>query len=275
MFFIASKLLWIFAEPFDLLLILALIGIALSFGPWPRFGRGLCATAVILLAIASISPLGGILLNTLEDRFPQPPADLPAPTGIIVLGGALDEDLTQARHQPTFGAFAARLTEGIVLSRRYPKARLIFTGGSAKLTPNGNNEAAGVRDLWLSLGVPPDRMIFEGKSRDTWENAIDTRALIHPKPGDTWLLVTSAWHMPRAVGVFRRAGFSVIPYPVDYNTFGDSRDFVLFHFGFEELIMLDYALHECIGLVAYHLADKTDAWFPAPDHALAPDAIKP
>jgi uncharacterized SAM-binding protein YcdF (DUF218 family) len=263
-FFVASKLLWFIAEPFDLLLAVALIGVALSFGPWPRFGRGLCATAVIVLAIASISPLGSILLRTLENRFRQPPPDLPAPTGIVVLGGALDEDLTLARHQPTFGALAARLTEGIILSRRYPQARLIFTGGSSKLTPNGNSEATGVRDLWLALGVPPDRMTFEGTSRDTWENASNTHTLVHPKPGDTWLLVTSAWHMPRAVGVFRRAGFAVIPYPVDYNTFGDARDFAAFHLGFGQLIMLDYALHEWIGLIAYHLTGKTDAWFPAP-----------
>ena len=138
---------------------------------------------LILLLIARFSSLGNVLIRPLEDRFPAPPADLPTPAGIIVLGGALDEDLLRLPcKQPTFTALASRLTAGVALARRYPDARLVFTGGSASLSPTDSSEAIGVRDLCFPLGVPDARMTFESKSRNTWENAIYTRALVDPKP---------------------------------------------------------------------------------------------
>ncbi len=112
-------------------------------------------------------------------------------------------------------------------------------------------------------------MTFEDKSRNTWENAIFTRDLVNPKPGDTWLLVTSAWHMPRAMGIFRKAGFKVTAYPVDYLTYGNSRDLHPPRLALDEMERLENALHEWIGLVAYRLTDKTDALFPAPLRASA------
>ncbi len=263
MFFVISKLFWLVAEPINFILILGVLGVLLSLSPWARFGRGLAATAIILLAIAGFSPVGALLLRPLEDRFP-PPAQMVAPAGIIVLGGALDADLTFARGVPTLLAPAARLTAGVALARRFPKARLVFTGGSASISGKGASEAPAVRGLWLSLGVPADQMIFEEKSRNTWENAVFTRALVDPKPDETWLLVTSAWHMPRSMGIFRKAGFNVIAYPVDYRTYGDARDFWPPHMALDELGMVDNAMHEWIGLAAYHLAGRTDAWFPGP-----------
>ena len=264
MFFTISKLLWLFADPFSFIVLLGVAGLALTlFGQGP-IGRNLCVATVLLLAIVCFSPLGSALLRPLEDRFPPAPADLPSPAGIIVLGGALDQDLTLARKQPTLTSLAATLTTGVALARRFPNARLIFTGGTGGLSPDEAPEATGVRELWLSLGVPEDRMTFESKSRNTLENAINTRALLDPKPDQTWVLVTSAWHMPRAMGIFRRAGYKVTAYPVDYRTFGDSRDFLLARTGLDQITMLEYAVHEWIGLVAYHLTGKTDAWFPAP-----------
>jgi uncharacterized SAM-binding protein YcdF (DUF218 family) len=264
MFFVASKLFWAFVEPFDLLLILGLVGVALSFTPSARVGRGLCIGAILLLAIVSVSPLGSFMLRPIEDRFPLPGPNFRSPTDIIVLGGALDEDLTTARHEPVLMPLGERVTAGVVLARRYPQARLIFTGGSSSLRPSGADEATGIRELWLSLGVDPARMIFETKSRNTWENALFTRAMIKPKPGETFLLVTSAWHMPRAMGVFRKLGYNVTAYPTDYMTLGDSRDYSWLHLGFGELVMFQYALHEWVGLTAYYLTGKTSAWFPAP-----------
>lgn len=264
MFFVVSKLFWALVEPFDLLLVLGLVGVALTFTRWSRAGCGLCIAAILLLAILCFSPLGSLLLRPIEDRFPLTKPDFPQPAGIIVLGGALNEDMTAARHETALMPLGERLTAGVVLARRYPGARLIFTGGSSSLRPTGADEAAGVRALWLSLGVDPARMIFETKSRNTWENALFTRALIHPKPDENFLLVTAAWHMPRAMGVFRKLGYNVAAYPTDYMTLGDARDFAWPHLGMGELVMFQYALHEWIGLTAYRLTGKTSAWFPAP-----------
>jgi uncharacterized SAM-binding protein YcdF (DUF218 family) len=263
MFFPVSKLFWLFAEPINFLIVLGFVGAAMWCSRFARCGRRLTVIAVVLLAIAGFSPLGALLSQQLEDRFPPPPAQMPAPFGIIVLGGAIDADLTAVRGVPTLLSSGARLTAAAALARRFPNARLVFTGGSGFIS-GGASEAPATRNLWLSLGIPAAQIIIEGKSRNTWENAQYTRALLHPMPDETWLLVTSAWHMPRAMGVFRKAGFNVIAYPVDYRSYGDKRDWYPAWRALDAMTMLDDAMHEWIGLVAYRLRGKTDNLFPAP-----------
>ncbi|HEY8031462.1 MAG TPA: YdcF family protein [Methylocella sp.] len=264
MFFIASKIFWFVAEPLSLAIFVGILGIILGFTRFARLGRALMAGAIIALAACLLTPLGAFFLQPLEGRFPPPPANLPEPAGIIVLGGAVDSERSEARGQFSLTSDGGRLTTAVELARRYPAARLVFTGGLGTLRGEGPPEATSVRKFWLSLGVPEERMIFEAKSRNTWENAAFTRDLVKPTPGETWLLVTSAWHMPRSVGIFRHLGFNVIPYPVAYRTYGDERDFLLPTFVIDKVIMLDYSVREWIGLLAYRLAGKTDALFPAP-----------
>ena len=156
------------------------------------------------------------------------------------------------------------MTKAVELARRYPAARLVFTGGSGALLGEGQAEATSARDFFLSLGVPAEKMTLEDKSRNTWENGVFTRDMVHPKPGEPWLLVTSAWHMPRSVGIFRRLGIAVIPYPVAYRTIGDSRDVLSLATVGDRVIMLDNSIREWIGLLAYRLTDKSNALFPAP-----------
>lgn len=265
MFFVASKIAGIvFFHPLNFLLFLGVLGLLLGLTRYARIGRVIAVGAAVLLLVAAFSPLSTLMLRPLEDRFPQPPADMAAPTGILVLGGALDEDIGAARGQPTLEEAAARLTSGVVLALRYPQARLVFTGGSANLRGGGIDEARGVRELWRSLGVPEARMTFEDRSRNTEENATMTRALVRPSPGERWLLVTSASHMPRSMGIFRHVGWDMTPYPVDYRTFGDPRDLKPTTLALDSLRRLDVALHEWVGLVAYRLTGRTDALFPAP-----------
>lgn len=264
MFFVASKIFWFVAEPVSLAIVVGVVGILLGFTRFARPGRPLMAGAILALAVGLLTPIGALLLRPLEGRFPPPPADIPGPAGIIVLGGALDTEKSEARGQVYFSPDGARMTAGVELARRYPSARLVFTGGPAGLLGEGPAEAVGARKLWLSLGAPAEPMTFELKSRNTWENGLFTRDLVKPRPGEVWLLVTSAWHMPRSVGIFRRLGFDVIPYPVAYRTFGDKRDFLLPTSMIDKVIMLDYSVHEWAGLLAYWLTGKTDALFPAP-----------
>jgi uncharacterized SAM-binding protein YcdF (DUF218 family) len=264
MFFVISKLVWFVIAPINFIVLTGLFGLLLWLAGFTKTGRVFTCIGVFAMVLACFSPLGAALTRPLEDRFPVPPKDMPAPTGIIVLGGALDEQLTEARGQPTMMTGAARLTAGVELARRYPQAKLIFTGGSANLTKEAPGESKGVHNLWLALGVPESQMSFEGKSRNTWENGVFTHDLIAPKPGDHWLLVTSAWHMPRSVGIFRTLGFDVTAYPVDFLTFGDARDWKPTPVVIDDLTMLNFAIHEWVGLVAYYFTHKTDALFPAP-----------
>ncbi len=264
MFFLASKVLGVVLEPVTFLVVVGFAGLALSLAGYARTGRRLAVGAAVVFALVCFSPLSNVLLRPLEDRFPQPPADMPAPTGIVVLGGALDEGLSAARGQPSLNEAAGRLTAGVELARRYPSAKLVFTGGSADLAQREPDEARGVRALWRSLGVPEAQMTFESASRDTYENAVLTKKLMAPKPGETWLLVTSAAHMPRSVGIFRAAGWPVTAYPVDYRTAGTARDFWPTTKAIDQQRKLDVAAHEWIGLLAYRLDGRTTALFPAP-----------
>ncbi|MGH6819861.1 MAG: YdcF family protein, partial [Methylocella sp.] len=145
MFFIASKIFWFVAEPVSLAIFVGVLGILLGFTRFARTGRALMAGAIIALAAFLLTPLGALLLWPLEERFPRPPADIPAPVGIIVLGGAVDPEKSEARGQVSLTADAARMTTGVELARRYPTARLVFTGGSAELLGEGPPEAIGAQ----------------------------------------------------------------------------------------------------------------------------------
>ena len=263
MFFFIAKTLGVMVHAPHLIVETLIVGVALLWTRWRRAGRIVTTAGCVLLAVFALTPAANLIAVPLENRFPQPRLD-EAPTGIIVLGGAVDEALTRARGAPSLNEAAERMTEAVALSRRFPDARLVFAGGSGRFSPADTTESDVAREIWLALGVPAARMTFEDRSRDTWENAVNVKAMVDPKPGERWLLVTSAMHMPRSVGIFRKIGFSVTPYPVDYQTGGTWTDFVGFRRPAQALYVLDAASHEWVGLVSYYLAGKSAELFPAP-----------
>ena len=196
----------------------------LGYGRHARFGRALALAAILILVAAATLPIGMLLIAPLEDRFPPPPADLPPPEGIIVLGGAIDDVASAARGQTVFDEGGERLTEAVLLAKRYPQARIVYTGGSGSLTGRTSTEALQARNFMAAMGVAPDRVTIEDKSRNTDENARFTAAIVHPEPSQRWIIVTSAFHMPRAMGVFEKAGFHPIAYPVAFRTLGGECD---------------------------------------------------
>ncbi|MBY6240834.1 YdcF family protein [Methylosinus sp. Sm6] len=265
MFFILSKIAAFFISPSNAVVFLMSIGVALLFTRYAKMGRRLTTLGLLALLIMALSPLSDLLMTTLENRFPQPPEDGPAPDGIIVLGGAIDETVTHARGRAALNEAGERLVAFAALARRYPQARLVFTGGSASLTGASHTEAEAAEMFFREIGLDPARVIYENRSRNTWENALFTRELVKPAPSERWLLVTSASHMPRSMGIFRRVGFPATAFPVDFRTTGNS--------GWNSrpdrhiagaLELFDVAMHEWIGLAVYHWTGKTDALFPAP-----------
>ena len=264
MFFHVSKILWLLAAPSNFLLLLACVGGGLGFTRLAAGGRRLAMAAVLLLAVCGLSPLGALLLAPLEERFARP-AGLPhAIAGIIVLGGGIDETLTQARNQVALTEAATRLTEGVALAQRFPQAHLVFTGGTAALMGTTFMESDAAKRFWSELGVAPERMKFESRSRNTAENAEFTKALLQPKPGETWLLVTSAFHMPRSMGIFRKIGFDVTPWPVDFRTMPFPGTLRPHGEASQNLRLVDTAVREWIGLGAYWLTGRSNALLPGP-----------
>lgn len=263
MFFYAAKLVWFFLQP-SAALILALAAGVLAIGLGAvRVGAGLVLVAAIGLLVAGFSPLGAALLLPLESRFARIEPDGPV-TGILVLGGGIDQRIGEARQAVTLTDAGDRLTDGVALALRHPEARLVFTGGTDQFVPDGNSEGEAARRFFLSMGIPADRITIEDRSRDTAENARFTKALVDPKPGERWVLVTSAFHMPRSVGCFRAIGWDVLPWPSDYRSAGP-QDLTRFvsqpSVGLERV---DIATKEWIGLLAYRLSGRTNGLFPGP-----------
>lgn len=257
--FVVMKILEMLMAPLNLVL-LALLAAAILLGcgrlVWGR--RLVQATVVFLLLVAAL-PWTDWLLVPLENRVP-PPAALPERVdGIVVLGGAIDPVLSAERKQPALNDAAERLTAMVQLGRSYPQARLIYSGGSGSVTRQDAKEAPVARDLLATMGFDCDRVAFEDQSRNTRENAVFAHAIAAPRPDQTWLLVTSAIHMPRSLGAFRAAGWRVVPYPVDYTTTAATS----WNWGLGRgLVALSRGLHEWGGLLYYRLRGWTDSLYP-------------
>jgi uncharacterized SAM-binding protein YcdF (DUF218 family) len=183
---------------------------------------------------------------------------------VVVLGGALSPHVSAARSDVALNEAAERLTATAELARRYPRLRIIFSGGSASLIYDDGVEAEFARRVLESLGVAPPRVELEERSRNTVENAVFSKAIAQPKPGERWLLLTSAYHLPRAIGVFRKAGFAVEPYPVDWRTAGLADALRPFPTVGDGLRRTDTAVREWVGLAAYWITGKSSELFPAP-----------
>jgi uncharacterized SAM-binding protein YcdF (DUF218 family) len=264
MAFLLGKLLFVLLRPSNLLLLLALGGV-LGAARRCRWGLRLAATAVLAMTLCTVLPIGAWLSVPLENRFPAPGAYPSDVDGVVVLGGGIARGISAVRGQPSFRETMERFAAIPELARQYLDARILFTGGSA-WNHGGEDppEAQVIRTFLDAQGVPKDRVLLEGESRSTRQNATLSLALAQPRPGERWLLVTSAMHMPRSIGVFRRAGWpEMLAWRVDYRTTGAyDLNSALDVSG--NLAELDLAAYEWLGLVYYRLLGYTDQLFPGP-----------
>jgi uncharacterized SAM-binding protein YcdF (DUF218 family) len=265
MFFYASKIIAPLFWPSSIVLLLLVAGtVLLLSGRGIRWGRRMVVSGVMLMLICGFSPLGNWLSLPLEQRFERGavPEDL---AGIIILGGFESIALTRDREQLAINEAAERLTEGILLAKARPRAKVIFTGGDAAMNrPEKGGAADQVRQYLLAIGIAPERLVIEGASRTTHENALFLVPLLKPAPGRRYLLVTSAYHMPRSIATFRAKGFDVEPWPVDYRTTG-WQDLTQPSTSMPGgLMAVDTAFKEWVGLVAYRLSGRSSELWPGP-----------
>jgi uncharacterized SAM-binding protein YcdF (DUF218 family) len=265
LFFALSKTVGVMLLPTNLLIGVGIAGLILLLTRFARLGRKLLTASIVLLAICGFSPLGNLLLYPLEARFPPWDATRGAPDGIIVLGGSIEPDLSAARGTAVFTGSVDRIIATAALAHRYPQARIVFSGGNANLvSDDAAKEADTAAAVFERLGVAKGRLLMERQSRNTLENAEFSKALLAPKAGERWLLVTSAYHMPRSVGAFRKAGFAIEPYPVDWRT-GGVKDLMKFSiYAMDGLGRVETAMREWIGLSAYWITGKTAVFLPGP-----------
>jgi len=249
-------------QPGNLLLLCLLVGVLLLLILRGRRGKFLIGLATFGFVLLAVAPIGPALLLILEERFPRP-AQLPDRIdGILVLGGAVEPALSLAYGETVFNSSVARVLGGIALARRYPEAKLALIGGEGGFSPVGLAESRATLGFVVGQGIDPARIILEERSRSTHENAVYAKQIVAPSPGATWVLVTSAYHMPRAIASFDAVGWAVIPYPVDFRIdpkAGMDPGFSLL----DGLATTTLAGKEWAGLLGYRALGWTQELFPA------------
>ena len=264
MFFTLSKVFWLLVQPVSLAILLGLAGLILSVTRWRWASRTAMLLAVSVLFVSAFTTLGYVLIQPLESSFARPSSMPSAVAGIIVLGGGMDAEVNEARRGYEMNRAGDRFVEALRLAGLYPAARIVVTGGLADIEQSGEPEAAAGGRFFADMGVATGRVVLESTARNTEENALLTRALVDPKSGETWLLVTSAYHMPRSVGLFRKAGFDVVPWPTDYRGTGTEGFGITLHQPAENVTVVTLAIREWIVLAAYYLTGKIEDLLPAP-----------
>ena len=263
LFWFLSKMVWALISPdhfFILLLSLGFIALLLNR---QRLAKWLIGLPTFAFVFITFLPVNDWILYPLESRFSKPV--LPEQIhGIIVLGGSEDAARSHAWGEFVGNDGMERLTTTARLAQQFPQAQVVFSGGSGRVSEQHFNEAEISQQFLISLGVDSSRIRLEGASRNTYENVKNTKQVIQPEPNENWVLVTSAFHMPRSIGIFNRFDWKVLPYPTAYL----SRPPEYQQWGLPEFqYHLFYAyigIREWIGLTVYFLTDKTTQWFPGP-----------
>ncbi|MDE1150341.1 MAG: YdcF family protein [Azospirillaceae bacterium] len=249
-FFTVSKIGWYLAAPSHVLVWTAIAAAVLAARRHPAAVAPATACAVTLLALLTL-PVGNWTLRSLEGLYPRPAAEPAAVDGILILGEGLNGEVLHDRGVPGVGPDGGTLLEAAALARRHPEARVVFSGGSGELGAPGMPEAGVARHILAGLGLDDARVTYEVLSRTTLENLVLAKRMAQPAPGQTWLLVASAYHMPRAMLSAARVGWPVVAWPSDYLTTARGPETHLSLAA--NLAHLDLAAHEALGLLAYRL----------------------
>ncbi len=265
MFFAVSKVFWLLAQPTSLVLLFVLAALLLSL--WRRRRRRSAIAALALAAgvqfLVGFTSLGYVLIQPLENRFSVPETQPENVSAIILLGGATMARPSTARGISELNQAGDRLVTTLWLAQKYPQARIVLSGGSGFLMGETEDEAETMRRFFVSFGVDEERLVLEGESRNTAENASFTRDMLSAETGAI-VLVTSAFHMPRSVGLYRQEGVEVVAWPTDYRSAGDQGFGLDISNPNQNLETATVAIREWIGLVAYHWTGRTTEMVPAP-----------
>lgn len=247
-------------EPPLLLFIFILASVAATLLRRRRTALLLQAITSVIFVLIGILPGGVWLALPLERRFTANPSLPDHVDGIIALGGTERVEQSAASGQPVFSD-ATPILALLTLGRQYPEAKMVFTGGMHPRKAASPTEADIVHQFLQAIEIDDSRVIYEARSRNTLENALFSHDLVHPGADERWILISQAISMPRAVAVFRHAGWNVIPYPAGYLSSGDGRFRASLNL-LGELHLASIAVHEWGGLLAYRLMGYTDELLP-------------
>lgn len=260
--FLLSKIFWLVAQPLSLAFFAALAGLLMTAAGLRRTGVAFGLIGALVLFVSLFTTSGSYFLQMLEDRFPQPTEPHAALSCIIVLGGAFENEVMASRGGIEFNQAADRFIETAMLAKRYPQARILISGGDGSFSGAYEGDAKASEAFFAAFGVGSERLIREEQSRTTFENARNTQALLAANGLSNCALVTSAFHMPRSVGLFRELGLEVTPWPTDYRTSGTVTPGFDFTQPSLNAQLTTTAVREWIGLAAYYYGGRTDSLLP-------------
>jgi len=262
MFPYVTRIFWLLAQPLSVVVLLMVLGFGLSWlkRRWPM--RLALGTALLLLFVCCFTTFGYLLITPLEQRFLRP-AEPDRIDGIVVLGGGMDSEVNTVHGGWELNRSGDRFVETLRLALRHPEAKVLIAAGPAALVAQ-EPEAVAAQRFFADFGVAADRIIIDDRSRNTEENAQFAKALAGETAGQTWLLVTSAFHMPRSAALFRRAGFDAVPWPTDYLASGAEGVRIKPDQSTENVAVSNLALREWAGLLGYWLTGRIDELLPGP-----------
>ncbi|MDM9626849.1 YdcF family protein [Rhizobium sp. S152] len=259
--FVFSKLVWIFGQPLSLAFAFLLVALLTGLLRWRALSLGSSTLAALILFVTLYTTVGNYLLQGLEERFPKPqdPQELQC---MIVLGGGFENEVNTARHGIEMNAGGDRFIEALRLARKYPQSRILVSGGDGSMSGVYEGDAVMSGRFFPLFGVPKERLVEETTSRTTFENAANTKDLLAASGLSDCLLITSGYHMPRSVGIFRKLGIGVVPWPTDYRTDGRERLGLDFTQPSRNAQNLATAIREWFGLVGYYMVGRTSELYP-------------
>lgn len=261
--YLISKAYGLVVQPPSLIFLLTLAAFAAGVFGWRRLQWMTSLFTAVVLFFTLYTTSGALLLKVLEDRFPRATLTT-APACMVVLGGGFESEISTGRQNAELNTAGDRFVEMMRLARRFPEAKIIISGGDGHMSAMYDDDATIAGRLIDGFDIDPARIIAEPLSRNTYENAVNTAAILKREKLGPCLLVTSAFHMPRAVGMFRVAGVTVLPWPTDYEADGMAGFTVDFYEPMANFNITTTAVLEWSGLVGNYLAGRTESLFPAP-----------
>ncbi|MCM2291724.1 YdcF family protein [Allorhizobium sp. BGMRC 0089] len=265
--FLLGKLLWLLAQPLSLTFLLGLFGLIVSLTRFRRIGFAATTLGLLILFVTLYTTAGTVALQSLEARFPKPGHDPQAVSCMIVLGGAFSSDINTARKGYEMNEAADRYVEALRLALKFPGAKILVSGGDGSFNGDYDGDAVTARRFFTAFGLAPERLVLDKTSRNTEENIENSKSLLEKNNLQDCLLITSAFHMPRAMGLMRQQDISVLPWPTDYRTTGKTRLGLDFTQPTLNARNTATALREWLGLLAYRVAGRISTVFPAPEPA--------
>lgn len=257
MFFYISKIVTFLIDP--LFIILALLLLFLLKGTKRNSTRLILYPAYVFLYLASTGSFADSLLYKLE-HIEKPSQLLAHYDAVIVLSGMTDAQ-NSSSDRIEFSGAVDRILAGITLIKKGRADMLIISGGDGSLTQQYKPEARVLRDFSLEWGLPRNQILIDDKSRNTYENAVFTAELLENQKVEKLLLITSAFHMVRSRGCFRKVGLDVDVYPVDYMAANKGDDFRRFLPSSSSLAKTNLVIHELIGIFVYGITGRADYKF--------------